>query len=388
MKKAGRTQRGIKSYTTRRTPSNADENTTSSMASPAPPTAANAASVSLSPDLQILRSVLMADMKEMIGNMFDKTLSTLNKSLGDIKLSVGDHEARIADLEQGLSEYSDRSVVLEALCERLLKENESFVERMEDAENRSRRFNLRVTNIVEKSPDEMNNPVKFMSAFFKEVLGDSVYPTAPVLDIAHRIGKERTGPSAKPRVMIVRFHYFQDKARALQADRNQLKWRGQKVLFFPDYAAATAKLRASFSKVKSLLFAKKVRFRLVFPAVLKVEFKNRNLVFKTAADAMKFYNQHVAGFAASTEGGGAADSDGTGSTVGPEGRASAAGVGGEVVTTGGEVDDDVPTVMDDSDDAASSVGGDDNVDTGGEDSSGTGHQDSTRPGDEEAPAED
>ena len=164
MRRGGRTQRGGK--TTRKSPWNADEDAADSMATPAAPAAANAAStanaasVSLSPDLQTLRSALLADMKEVIGNMFDKTLSTLNKSLGDIKTSVSDHEQRIADLEQGLSEYSDRTVALEKECERLIKVNDSFVERMEEAENRARRFNLRVTNIVEKSPDELNNTVK------------------------------------------------------------------------------------------------------------------------------------------------------------------------------------------------------------------------------------
>ena len=103
--------------------------------------------------------------------------------------------------------------------------------------------------------------------------------------------------------MIVRFHYFQDKARALKADRNQLNWRGHKVLFYPDYAAATAKLRASFSRVKSLLFAKKIKFRLVFPAVLKVDFKNKTHIFKTAADALQFYNRHVARVAPSVKAG-------------------------------------------------------------------------------------
>ena len=95
MKRGGRTQRGIKSYTTRKPPGNVDEDAAAaadSMATPAASSEANAATASLSPDLQTLRAVLMADMKEVIGNMFDKSLSTLNKSLGDIKASMSDHE--------------------------------------------------------------------------------------------------------------------------------------------------------------------------------------------------------------------------------------------------------------------------------------------------------
>ena len=357
----GRVQKNIKAYTTRRQQERDNEDAESSMADPAFLALANPAIASLSPDMQNLRSVLMDDMKELIGNMFEKTLSSLNKSLGDIRAAMGDHEQRIVDLEEGNSDFTDRVVVLESLCERLIQENESLVERMESAENRSRRFNLRVTNIAEKS--EQNDPIKFMSTFFKDVLGDSVYPAAPILDLAHRIGRERSDPTAKPRVMIVRFHYFQDKARALKADRNKLIWRGRKVLFFPDYTAATAKLRASFSKVKSLLYAKKVQFRLVFPAVLKVEFKNKTYVFKTAADAMQFYNQHVAGFAVSKEGDGAADSDGTGGAANPEGDGDAAGFDGEEVAVGGKEGDEPASLRVD---AAGSNGDDNDTDVEGD----------------------
>lgn len=317
-----RTQRNIRSYVTRQQPHNDDE-ATSSMASPATPASrANPANVSLPPDLENLRSVLTTSMREIVEDLIEKALSSLTKTLGDIKTTVTDHGQRITDMEDGLSEYSERTVALEKLCKQLTVENESLFERMESAENRSRRFNLRCTNIPELA--EKDNAIQFMSEFFVEVLGDTVYQSAPVLDLAHRIGRERSGPPGKPRVMIVRFHYFQDKARALKADRNQLNWRGRKVLFYPDYAAATAKLRASFSRVKSLLYAKKVQFRLVFPAVLKVDFKNRTYVFKTAADAMQFYNQRIAGFAGPGGDDGAVGSDGDGGTAGPEGGGGAA----------------------------------------------------------------
>ena len=267
------------------------------------------ASTSLPPDLDKLRLVLIEAMKEMAENLIEKALSSIDKSLGEVKSNVADHEQRLNDVEEGLSEYSDRTVALERICEQLKTENESLVERMESYENRSRRFNMRVTNILEGS--ERDDPIKFMANFFVEVLGADVYKTPPVLDLAHRIGGEpRTGAPGKPRVMIVRFHYFQDKARALKADRNQLTWRGRKVLFYPDYANATAKLRSSFSKIKSLLFEKKVRFRLVFPAVLKVDFDGSTHIFKTATDAMKFYKQRIA------------DPPDLGNATGPDGSAT------------------------------------------------------------------
>ena len=129
----GRIQKNIKAYTTRRQLERDNEDAESSMADPASLATANPATANLSPDMQNLRSVLMDDMKEIIGNMFEKTLSSLNKSLGDIRAAVGDHEQRIVELEEGSSDFTDRVGILESLCERLIQENESLVERMESA---------------------------------------------------------------------------------------------------------------------------------------------------------------------------------------------------------------------------------------------------------------
>lgn len=96
---------------------------------------------------------------------------------------------------------------LEGLCKAPPAENKTLLCRAVEAEDQSCRFNLRVTNIDEKYP-EGQNATQFMSKFFTEVLGD-VFPTPPILDITHRIGPLcRHG---KPRVIIVKFHYLQDK---------------------------------------------------------------------------------------------------------------------------------------------------------------------------------
>lgn len=257
------------------------------------------ASASLPIDLQNLRSVLVADMKDMIKSLIESALSPLKESLDAVQSTTLDHGRRIADLESALSECSDTVANMEKTCDRLSAENAVLVNRAEDIENRSRRCNVRVVNIPENA--EGTDTVKFMTEFFAEVVGKDVYQTPPVLDRAHRLGQERPGPTGKPRVMIVRFHYYQDKVRALRSDRNRLNWRGQKVLFFPDYGTSTAKQRASFARVKSLLYERKVKFRLAYPALLKVDFEGETHDFKTASEAQRFYDRHFAGADGGTE---------------------------------------------------------------------------------------
>ncbi len=118
-----------------------------------------------------------------------------------------------------------------------------------------------------------------MSKFFTEVLVD-VFLSPPVLDIAYRISPLRR--DGKPRVMIMKFHYLQDKVRAPAANRNQLDWRGEKIRFFAHYSLDTSKQRASYAKVKSLLFNKKVKFCLIYPVV---ENENQNYNFKSLEEA-------------------------------------------------------------------------------------------------------
>lgn len=141
----------------------------------------------LSAELLALRSLLVQDMKEMVETTIGNALESFKKSLELLEASTGDHKKRLTELETGLNSYSDKMEMLEGLCKRLAAENKTLLSRAVEAEDRSRRFNLRVTNIDEKCP-EGQNATQFMSKFFTEVLGD-VFLTPPVLDIAHRIGR-------------------------------------------------------------------------------------------------------------------------------------------------------------------------------------------------------
>lgn len=135
-----------------------------------------------------------------------------------------------------MSDHSDRIVALEDVCSRLQSDNTQLKAKVEDLESHSRRNNLRVVGIPEKM--EEADLVTFMADFFVEVLGTNFLASPPILDIAHRIGPPRTAggeTDARPRVFIVRFHYFCEKERVLrrQRDIHQLQYRGQKIFFFP-----------------------------------------------------------------------------------------------------------------------------------------------------------
>lgn len=97
----------------------------------------------LSVELLALRLLLVQDMKEMVETTIGNALESFKKSLELLEASTGGHRKCLTELETGLNSYSDKIVTLEGLCERLAPENKTLLSQAVEAEDRTRRFNLR-----------------------------------------------------------------------------------------------------------------------------------------------------------------------------------------------------------------------------------------------------
>lgn len=93
--------------------------------------------------------------------------------------------------------------------------------------------------------------------------------------------------------MIVKFHYYQDKERVLRTNGGKLTYRGQQVILYSDYSAIVNQKRAALNPVKALFYQKKVKFGLLFLAVLRVHQDGETHHFDTAAKAQQFYDKHI-----------------------------------------------------------------------------------------------
>ena len=248
-------------------------------------------------DLEKLRATLVTDLRStlsvLIKETLDAALAPISSSLDNVKKTADSHNQRIQVLEDHLSEYSDRIVSLEKSVIGLLEDNQKLLAKSEDLERRSRKSNMRVVGIGENM--ERDDPIGFMSAFFKEVLGDDFSPTPLVLDRAHRIGTiakpTEQQPRPRPRVFIVCFHYYQDKERVARRRGDQLYYRGQKVFIFQDHSASMAKKRAAFNDVKAKLHTKKINFGIQMPAArLWIMHEEKRVYFDSSDTAEAFYN--------------------------------------------------------------------------------------------------
>ena len=255
------------------------------------------ANMELAEQFEQLRSGLLSELTQAIHAVIRKELDTalapLKSTLSEISSLYESHEERICGIEATLDQSEQRLVQVEAKLNTVQTENAWLKEKVDDLENRSRRLNLRVVGIPERV--EGSNPVAFMTHFFEEIFGKDFFPTPLLLARAHRLGpaKSEANGNQRPRVFIVAFHNFQDKQRIIvQRRQREMEFRGNRVFLHEDVSAELGRKQAAFKEVKALLYTKRVKFRMVYPARLRVLFNSKELHFDTPSKAMAFYREH------------------------------------------------------------------------------------------------
>ncbi len=169
------------------------------------------------------------------------------------------------------------------------------MDRIDDMENRLRRANLRILNVPENSKKGQST-VKFVSEMLMEVMGQEVFEKPPELERAHRSLGPKPQEGRPPRPLVICFHRFQEKEKALRwARQNEAKYKDSTLRIYPDISADLVRKRAAFKKrCKQLLYQKNVRFQLLHPARLRVRHEDETFLFNMPEEAQRFYDQRIA----------------------------------------------------------------------------------------------
>uniref|UniRef100_A0AAV2LHQ7 LINE-1 type transposase domain-containing 1 n=1 Tax=Knipowitschia caucasica TaxID=637954 RepID=A0AAV2LHQ7_KNICA len=239
-------------------------------------------------------SLLMAELAKHQANMhalIQESIKPLQASVDSLNKNVKAFHTRLASTEVRVGENFEKLIEVDNQIHSLEKYNSALLNKVEDLENRSRRANLRVLNIPEKSEDGKGNIV-FLSDLQKDAMGPDIFPSPPELERAHRIGPI-TGKFTRP--FITCFHHYRDKEAVLRWSRqNQMKFGGNVLRVYPDLSAALVKKRAEFKPIKALLYAKGVQFRLLYPAQLKIVHNGESRTISSSEDATVYYKQFIA----------------------------------------------------------------------------------------------
>lgn len=235
------------------------------------------------------RSVL----KDDISTLILEALKPIQTTMDAIQETVNSFQARLASTEAIAGENFERLNSAEATIKTLQVANQELLDRVDDLENRSRRSNLRVVNIPEGS-ENGKDPVKFMEELLMECMGPGVFTEPPELERAHRSVATAPARGRPARAFVVGFRRFQQKEATLRWARNhEVKFRDDKLRFYPDLSATLAKKRRAFNGVKQALFQKGVKFRLIYPARLRVTLGEETLTFESPEDAQEFYDRRI-----------------------------------------------------------------------------------------------
>ncbi|CAH2285461.1 Hypothetical predicted protein [Pelobates cultripes] len=138
-----------------------------------------------------------------------------------------------------------------------------------DAEDRSRRNNIRLRGV----PEDVGT--QDLTAFTTELFG-AVLPDIPadmlLLDRIHRIPRPQHLPPTTPRDVLMRLHYYHAKDQILRAHRarKDLPDKFKSILLFTDLSAETLWRRRSFKPVAEALRHHRIPYRWGYPAKLLI----------------------------------------------------------------------------------------------------------------------
>ncbi len=197
-----------------------------------------------------------------VNRLHHSSLSSIQNSLS----TLGD---QVNLLEQRVSANEDNVQVCVTRIQQTEKDNSYLIDKVDNLENRSRRYNLRFVGVQESS--EGNDITGFMSRLIPQLLGQDNFPTLPIIEWAHRSPTVRQSGRASLRPVMVKLLNFQDKLKILRIAREKkLEYNGTRVYIYPDFSADLIKRCRSFDPVKRKLRELNIKYFLRYPCTLCV----------------------------------------------------------------------------------------------------------------------
>ncbi|CAL1602361.1 unnamed protein product [Knipowitschia caucasica] len=224
-----------------------------------------------------------------------ENFETAKKDIKGIKEEIGQLNLRIGTAEERIAETESRDIELTKVLIQVLRKQKLLEEKCQDLESRSRRKNLRIYSVPEKS--EGNNMVEFIYKFLNERLGI----TGVRIERAHRAAPlvtdggadRRPGTPKRPGSIVVRFQSYVEKQRVLQAawTKKDIRIKDSRIFFDEDFSAQVYKERAKYRQVRKQLYERNIKTRILYPAKLKLFLSDgKYTVFKdppTAAEGLR-----------------------------------------------------------------------------------------------------
>lgn len=140
------------------------------------------------------------------------------------------HSKRIREAEEKILQTEEDVVALQEKVKQLERTVQTLSDKVQDQEDRGRRSNLRLVDLLEKT--EGSDLCSFLENWLPKVLGDA-FTSAPVIERAHRIDQVNPNHSLRPKTVIMKFLNYKDREITLNAARRikEVRYGNQRVSF-------------------------------------------------------------------------------------------------------------------------------------------------------------
>lgn len=225
--------------------------------------------------------------KDDLSKQIDDKTSTIQTTLTKIETSLSTLSDQVTDLEGRVSANEDNMADVLQRLEKAEENLKNANEKLVDFEDRNRRNNIVLFNILEKT----ENPcaTAFLERIIPQVLAPITFDDSPlVVERCHRLGKPVDN---KPRPLIARILNFKHRDKILNRSREmkEVFLEKRRIYFHPDCSAETRRKKEAFKEVKKQLVEKNITdYRLYHPAKLRVVHDGAVKWFTSPAEAEDF----------------------------------------------------------------------------------------------------
>uniref|UniRef100_A0A673NI37 L1 transposable element RRM domain-containing protein n=1 Tax=Sinocyclocheilus rhinocerous TaxID=307959 RepID=A0A673NI37_9TELE len=189
----------------------------------------------------------LKSLMKVICDSNDELTSHINKTTTDIQTSRTKIELSLSTLAEQIDEMQTRKGANE--------DNLKDTYKTDDLENRSRRSNIKITNIPEKS--EGSDTVGYLESLIPQLLENDNFTSPITLERAHRLGR----PSDWTRHIAKFLNYREkDKVLRLAREKGAVYLNDKRISFFPDYSVEIQRKINGFNDVKKNLREKNIEY--------------------------------------------------------------------------------------------------------------------------------
>ncbi|XP_069465269.1 tropomyosin-like [Ambystoma mexicanum] len=200
-----------------------------------------------------------------VQDQFNTMREDMKQAVQELQVDVAKLEERTDMLERIVQNAEEEAQQHSETQEHLVRLTHNVELQCEDLENRSRRSNIRIENMVEAGEDK--DLKMAVQVVFRDILAMEEAEYIKI-DRVHRVGPRRKGePGERPRDVLVAMSSYPQKQQILRKARgmDHIRMNGVEIQLFQDLALVTLQKRRAMGPVVKELVSRKIRYKWTFP---------------------------------------------------------------------------------------------------------------------------